>query len=508
MVVRQPSSRTEYFRLDQHDSLLPEIRPEGMQLKKDPRSETNVEGKAREVTEHSVELLEKLNELSQLQHSMETELSPCTPRMRGLDVLNNTFNESDRCAGKALEAQCFAAAVAAARAATHSLTQPVDKAMSESHGSGFTGGGPLPPLGLQANCHDWSNPNQDHSTRVARAHAIPNRTPDKSFEVTLGFLTPDVSRCGTPFQTPRAEAPSPERTTSDLVAPSARVGALETNQSPRSGRCLSLSGSPADGSLLVNQHDAGLEDQRAWQGWHLQATPGGAFYYHHPASGVSQWDVPRELINVIGHWCEVSDGHLPFWFNETLGASCWNDPRECRSIHEAALDGNLVYIHFYLTAGGYVDATNPKGRSALHHACAAGQTEVIALLLSHQADVHLGDRGLCSPLHWACRYGHASAVQLLLQASADPDAGNMIGDTPAHEAASHGQVDALQRLLWAGANVFVQNAESRKASQVAAVRGWFEAQTMLEDAEDERPTWQRAEDANGEGRRTQVVVAT
>lgn len=30
-------------------------------------------------------------------------------------------------------------------------------------------------------------------------------------------------------------------------------------------------------------------------------------------------DVPRELINVIGHWCEVSDGHLPFWFNETLG---------------------------------------------------------------------------------------------------------------------------------------------------------------------------------------------
>eukprot|EP00913_Durusdinium_trenchii_P009129 g8579.t1 len=200
------------------------------------------------------------------------------------------------------------------------------------------------------------------------------------------------------------------------------------------------------------------------------------------------------LINVIGHWCEVSDGHLPFWFNETLGASCWNDPRECRSIHEAALDGNLVYIHFYLTAGGYVDATNPKGRSALHHACAAGQTEVIALLLSHQASCALLSRHEETHRH------------TFLKASADPDAGNMIGDTPAHEAASHGQVDALQRLLWAGANVFVQNAESRKASQVAAVRGWFELALRLEDAEDERPTWQRAEDANGEGRRRPADV--
>ena len=86
------------------------------------------------------------------------------------------------------------------------------------------------------------------------------------------------------------------------------------------------------------------------------------------------------------------------------------------ALKKAALDGNLAYIQIYLTALGHVDARNAKGRSALHNACAAGQTEVITMLLSKKANVQLRDCGFSSPLHWASRYGHVSAVQLLLQA--------------------------------------------------------------------------------------------
>eukprot|EP00439_Symbiodinium_sp_Y106_P086965 s314_g37.t1 len=57
-------------------------------------------------------------------------------------------------------------------------------------------------------------------------------------------------------------------------------------------------------------------------------------------------DVPRELINVIGHWCEVSDGHLPFWFNETLGLADLYGPLVDRTIKKSLFFLGLAFDPF------------------------------------------------------------------------------------------------------------------------------------------------------------------
>ncbi|CAE7948195.1 ANK2, partial [Symbiodinium sp. KB8] len=223
--------------------------------------------------------------------------------------------------------------------------------------------------------------------------------------------------------------------------------------------------------------------EEAWHGWTLECTPGGRFFHHHVASGTTQWETPPELIDVLGEWREVGDPGARYWHNAKLETSCWKDPRNCGSIHEAALDGNMAYLLLYATAKGFVDAVNLKGRSALHNAAAAGQDEVIVHLLHQKADVNLPDQGLSTPIHWACRYGHQTAVQLLLQAGANVDGSNMLGDTPLHEAAGLGQVNVLPVLIAAYANPWARNAEKRTAAEVAGVRGWAQARAMLLDYE-------------------------
>jgi len=318
---------------------------------------------------------------------------------------------------------------------------------------------------------------------------------------SLDFHTPRGSL--TPVTTPRASGgpqarvslggvASPTASASPSVSRAAspewtQRGLADRSLSPRTPRASSLSGSPANGSLLVRGRRQGISEEapveEAWHGWTLECTPGGRFFHHHVASGTTQWETPPELIDVLGEWREVGDPGARYWHNAKLETSCWKDPRNCGSIHEAALDGNMAYLLLYATAKGFVDAVNLKGRSALHNAAAAGQDEVIVHLLHQKADVNLPDQGLSTPIHWACRYGHQTAVQLLLQAGANVDGSNMLGDTPLHEAAGLGQVNVLPVLIAAYANPWARNAEKRTAAEVAGVRGWAQARAMLLDYE-------------------------
>lgn len=379
-------------------------------------------------------------------------------------------------------ARCFATAVAAA-VAVAAASEDAGRATAQ----GF----------LEDLCDDscqYLTPRDCEFAKVNTGRARPTLPISQASQDC--FFTPQ--NVGTPcaaaytLENPFTDAASPERMSSN-----SRRAFGKGISGPG---WISMNGIPADGSLLVKNRDAdSQEDQTAWCGWHLQATPSGSYYFCHPASGARQMDIPAELTELFGEWREVTNAETPYWSNDQIGASCWKDPRQCASIHQAALDGNLAYIQLYLFASGSIHVTNFKGRSALHNACAAGQAEVIAFLLSMQADVHLSDQSFSTPLHWACRYGHTSAVQLLLQADADVDASNMLGDTPSHEAAGLGQVKVLGRLIEAGANLHLQNAELRKPSEVAALRGWPEAQGLLEHFERcHHPMWSDAGDMETE----------
>jgi len=254
-----------------------------------------------------------------------------------------------------------------------------------------------------------------------------------------------------------------------------------------------LQGSPADGSLLARGgallRQGPASDEGLWKGWEIQTSPDGRIYYHHAVSATSQWDMPQDLRGVLGQWTEVtnSDGS-PYWYNELLSSSSWTDPRQCSSIHQAALDGELFYLQLYAFADGFHDALDTKGRSALHCACAAGQAEAALLLLKGKANLALEDRHGSTPLHWACRYGHTMVCRLLLEAKANPDHANRLGDTSMHEAASQGQVETLQWLIRARADPRCRNLESSSPAEVAGLRGWNEAEILLRSYEAD-PCW-------------------
>ena len=72
-------------------------------------------------------------------------------------------------------------------------------------------------------------------------------------------------------------------------------------------------------------------------------------------------ETPPELVPVLGEWREVGgvnrgehmrtsnlagltssqvgDPGAMYWYNDKLGTSCWKDPRNCFSIHEALVSG-------------------------------------------------------------------------------------------------------------------------------------------------------------------------
>eukprot|EP00930_Biecheleria_cincta_P091636 TRINITY_DN8125_c0_g1_i1.p1 TRINITY_DN8125_c0_g1~~TRINITY_DN8125_c0_g1_i1.p1 ORF type:complete len:791 (-),score=94.89 TRINITY_DN8125_c0_g1_i1:51-2423(-) len=253
------------------------------------------------------------------------------------------------------------------------------------------------------------------------------------------------------------------------------------SQLSRQGNLLALGASVSDGLALAGKG--------AWHGWQLQASSDGRVYYYHEASGISQWEMPSDLANILGQWEKVEGEQGDcYWYNKVLQTSCWNDPGECSSLHEAALDGNLAYIHLYTFAGGCQDAVDAKGRTALHLACATGQAEAASLLLEGGANIDSMDQGASTPLHWACRYGQTLNVRLLLDANANPAATNALGDTPMHEAAAVGRVDPLHWLILARANPHHRNLESKSPAETAAARGWGHVEMLLRRHEG-HPCW-------------------
>lgn len=292
----------------------------------------------------------------------------------------------------------------------------------------------------------------------------PSMSPGAASTVAEGWMTPMTGRMSD-FRA----APSPSES-------SPRGGAERTREAELTPR--QIGQSPADQSLLPQSRQEDVADQ--WKGWIIQTSLDGKLFYHHTASGTSQWQMPRELGPVLGDWVQVTDEKGgQFWRNELLGVSSWKDPRRSTNLFQAALDGNLFFLQLYTEVGGFLDAADAKGRTALHYNCAGGSTQAVLYLLQNSANVGAQDYSGSTPLHWACRYGHAPIVRMLLEVKADPDHQNTLNDTPMHEAAALGQIDPLHWLIQARANPLLRNRENRSAAEVAVRNRAGEAAELL-----------------------------
>lgn len=86
-----------------------------------------------------------------------------------------------------------------------------------------------------------------------------------------------------------------------------------------------------EGGLIAN----GTTTTPIPDGWEAVAAEDGAMFYHHIASGVTQWELPQRklaegvLSTVVDKlvWEEfATDDGVPFWYNATTGTSSWLPP--------------------------------------------------------------------------------------------------------------------------------------------------------------------------------------
>ncbi|KAJ3132127.1 hypothetical protein HDU90_007560 [Geranomyces variabilis] len=102
-----------------------------------------------------------------------------------------------------------------------------------------------------------------------------------------------------------------------------------------------------------------------------------------------------------------------------------------RKLHDSASRGASDQICELLDVfGADADATDEKGRSALHFACAGGWVDATRLLLARGADCSVQDINGNTPLHLAVLANQLDCVLLLLRANANASAKDRYHRTP------------------------------------------------------------------------------
>ncbi|KAL7946527.1 ankyrin repeat-containing domain protein [Trichoderma barbatum] len=100
-------------------------------------------------------------------------------------------------------------------------------------------------------------------------------------------------------------------------------------------------------------------------------------------------------------------------FSTALLAACFKRPKQGER-------GDIAMLQLLLDHGADVNAASSKVfGTAFHAACAAGNMELIRVLLDNGAKIDLQSTGYGTPLQFACQWGHTETVRFLLDNGAD-----------------------------------------------------------------------------------------
>lgn len=127
-----------------------------------------------------------------------------------------------------------------------------------------------------------------------------------------------------------------------------------------------------------------------------------------------------------------------------------------------AWEGNIPMMALFLSHGADVNAVNAHGETALLHASWKGHLDAVRWLVAQGAQANRQGKAW-SALHYAAFAGHADIVRYLLTQGADMNALSPNGSTPLMMAAREGRAEIATALLKAGAQGGIVNDNGENA---------------------------------------------
>ena len=134
-------------------------------------------------------------------------------------------------------------------------------------------------------------------------------------------------------------------------------------------------------------------------------------------------------------------------------------------LHWAATNGRTAVAALLLDAGAAIDSVNRHGETALHLAANGGQTceQVVSLLITRSADVHMQDAGGDTPLMKAAKKGSKGGMAKLIGAGADKNYVNTLA--PLQWAVLNDNQPVYELLKQKGAKPHPQCAGTRRRNR-------------------------------------------
>lgn len=142
-----------------------------------------------------------------------------------------------------------------------------------------------------------------------------------------------------------------------------------------------------------------------------------------------------------------------------------------------------------------------EGKSALHVAAARGQTDCLAVILAHGADLSITDAAGFNPLHLAAKNNHIECCKKLIQSKCPIDATDSSGKAALHHAAASGNIQTIQLLCELKSPINLKDADGLTPLLLAAKHAHAEVCSTLLDCGAEI----NASDNSG---RTALMLAT
>ncbi|NTV80359.1 MAG: hypothetical protein HGA24_02935 [Candidatus Aminicenantes bacterium] len=143
-------------------------------------------------------------------------------------------------------------------------------------------------------------------------------------------------------------------------------------------------------------------------------------------------------------------------------------------IHDAVRAGDLAKVKALVAKDPkVVNEKDARGRTPLHFASGAGNTEIVKFLIASGADVKATDPDGFTPLHWAAYEGHGDAARALIAAGADPNARGGPGVDTLGSAFYGRHPEAVEALLQGGLKVQAKGEDGRILLHRAASAGFL-----------------------------------